>query len=52
MVEDDDLDLLVAPDTRTGDGWRAGPARRGHGGEGSIVHSLPALTAVRMAART
>ena len=35
MVEDGDLDLLVVGDTRPGDAWHAGSARRGCGGAGS-----------------
>ena len=42
MVEDGGLDLLVVADTRTGDVWQAGSARRGRGGVGLDITILPA----------
>ena len=38
MVEDGDLDLLVVADTRPGNAWHAGSARRGCGGAGFLTH--------------
>ena len=37
LVEDGDLDLLVVADTRTGNAWQAGSARRGRGGAGPLT---------------
>ena len=37
MVEDGGLDLLVVADTRTGDVWQAGSARRERGGVGPLT---------------
>ena len=42
LVEDGGLDLLVVADTRAGDVWQAGSARRDRGGVGPDITILPA----------